>query len=43
MFETYLDQDGRRWIRLDESTIWNSDTGYGGFFNGKGLTIEAAP
>lgn len=33
MYKIYLDKWGRHWIKLSEQLMWNSDAGWGGWFD----------
>lgn len=35
----YRDKWGQMWKRLDAWTVWKPDTGYGGWYDGRGLEV----
>ncbi len=41
MFEIYIDEWNQRWLKLTDQLMWNSETGWGGWFYGIGLHPES--
>lgn len=42
MSRFFVDVWGRLWFKLNDYEVWSDESGYGGWYNGQGLTALPA-